>query len=387
MEGIKANEVERVTLSENFISSQKDFAIELLKKSYLQKQNQNTLISPLSIVVALAMVANGADGETKEQMLKVLGNSLTMEELNHNLYSYVTSLPSDDKQKLNVANSIWLKEDPLFSVEEAFLQTNADYYKASAYYAPFNNQTVKDINNWVKNKTDRMIDKVIDKIPEETIAYLVNALLFEGAWTRTYERSQVSNGTFTAINGEKKSVKMMKSSEYGFVQTTNATGVVKPYKGNAYSFVALLPNESIEFNSFIESLNSKEVANAIKNRYSNTVITKIPKFEYDYSIELKEILVDMGMGLAFNPNFANFSKLGHYENGNIFIGNVLHKTSIKVAEKGTKAGAVTVISMDKATSVEPGEIKYVYLDRPFVYMIINNESSLPIFIGCVTNIN
>lgn len=390
MKGIKAKEVQTVSLNDEFIRSQNNFSIELFKKSYLTNRSQNTLISPLSVYLALAMTANGADGQTLEEMQRVLGGNLTLEQININLVNYVKSLPNDDKQKLKIANSIWFKDDPLLTVEQAFLQTNADYYGASAYKAPFNNQTVKDINNWVKNKTERTIDKAIENISKDAVMYLVNALLFEGEWTAIYEHDEVKKEKFTSIHGEERDVKMMLSNESFFVKTNNATGVIKRYKGNAYSFVALLPNEGIEFDSFINSLSPEEVYNAVSGYSSARVITKIPKFSYEYNINLKEVLSDMGMPSAFLVENADFSRLGSYEpkeEWNIYVMNVIHRTSISVAERGTKAGAVTVIEMGKDTTSGPDETKYVYLNRPFVYMIINNQTSLPIFMGCVTDIN
>ena len=159
-----------------------DFAIRLFKAS--EESGKNTLISPLSVLCALAMTANGAEEETLAQMEEVLG--MTTEELNLYLYSYMQNLPQGEKYKLSLANSIWFTEDERFTVNQDFLQTNANYYGADIYKAPFDNQTLKDINNWVKQNTDEMIPEILDKIPDEAIMYLVNALAFEAEWMEIY---------------------------------------------------------------------------------------------------------------------------------------------------------------------------------------------------------
>ena len=150
MDGITPNNVNALDDLSSGSADTTDFAIRLFKQT--NEDGKNTLISPLSVLCALAMTANGADGETREQMEAVLG--MSVEELNLYLYSYINSLPQGEKYKLSVANSIWFKDDSRFTVNQSFLQTNADYYGAEIYKSPFDKQTLKDINNWVKNETD-----------------------------------------------------------------------------------------------------------------------------------------------------------------------------------------------------------------------------------------
>ena len=159
-----------------------DFAVRLFRSS--QEDGENTLISPLSVLYALALTANGAEGETLKEMESVIG--IDKEMLNFYLYDYLKNLPQDDKNKLSLANSIWFTDDERFTVNKDFLQTNADYYGADIYKAPFNSQTCKDINNWVNKKTDKMIPEILDKIPSEAVMYLVNALAFEAEWEEIY---------------------------------------------------------------------------------------------------------------------------------------------------------------------------------------------------------
>lgn len=358
-----------------------DFALSLFKTS--NEEGKNTLISPLSILCALSMTANGARGETLEQMEDVMG--MTVEELNLYLYSYMNSLPQSQKCKLNLANSIWFKDDKSFTANQDFLQTNADYYGASLYKAPFDKSTLNGINDWVKEKTDGMIPKVIDEIPPEAVMYLVNALAFEAEWSDIYEKNQVRDGTFTKEDGTEQSAEFMYSEEHCYLEDEKATGFMKYYKGGNYAFVALLPNENVTVSEYLNSLDGESL-NALFSSTGGSVQAAIPKFETKYSAEMSEILKSMGMPLAFDEDNADFSGLGSSSAGNIYINRVIHKTFISVAEKGTKAGAATVIEMATKGDSAPNEIKRVYLDRPFVYMLVDCENNLPFFIGTMMDI-
>ena len=359
-----------------------DFAIRLLKQT--NENDKNTLISPLSVMCALAMTTNGAKGETREQMESVLG--MSVESLNLYLYSYLKSLPQGEKYKLNVANSIWFTNDDSFVVNQDFLQANADYYGADIYKTPFNNQTLKDINNWVNNETDNMIPKVLEDISDDEVMYLVNALAFEAEWARIYESDQVYNRTFTKEDGTKQDVELMYSTEGEYLENENATGFIKYYKHSKYAFVALLPNEGVSVSNYIDSLDGESITAMLANAKSVKVETAIPKFETEYDVEMSDILKAMGMTNAFDISMADFSEMGYYSEGNIYIDKVIHKTYIQVGEKGTKAGATTVIDMNGGSAGPTDELKRVYLDRPFVYMLIDCEANTPLFIGTVMGI-
>ena len=356
-----------------------DFAVRLFRAS--EKRGENTLISPLSVLCALAMTANGAEGETLEQMEAVLG--MTAEDLNQYLYSYMKNLPQGGKDKLNLANSIWFTEDERFAVNQDFLQVNADYYGADIYQVPFDGQTCKDINNWVKQKTDGMIPEILDQIPPEAVMYLVNALAFEAEWAEVYKEHQVREGKFTKEDGTKQDTEFMYSSEGVYLEDEKASGFIKYYQGGRYAFAAMLPNEGVSVSDYIATLDGGSLNALLADPRYTAVQTAIPKFEMEYSVEMSDILKGMDMPKAFDADCAEFGGLGATEDGNICISRVLHKTFISVGEKGTKAGAATVVEMlnEGAMAADPQEVKRVYLDRPFVYMLIDCENNIPFFIG------
>ncbi|EGD52445.1 proteinase inhibitor I4 serpin [Thermoanaerobacter ethanolicus JW 200] len=381
MEGIKANPVSEKNIDEKFINNTADFSIEIFKK--LIDHKKNSLISPLSVMLALAMTANGADKETLSQMEKTLGKDISIEDLNKYLYTYMKKLSNEEKSKLTIANSIWLKENDFMPFKD-FLQIIADYYKADIFKAAFDSSTVSNINNWVKSKTNGMIDKILNKIDPEDVMYLINAVAFDAEWETVYEKHNIYKDIFTDINGNKQKAEFMRSEENFYIEDKNAIGFIKPYAKKHYSFAAIIPNENMTIGEYIKTLTGEKFINLIKNAKTTLVHASLPKFKYDYEINLNSTLESLGMKDAFSPEKANFTKLGTSYVGNIFISEVLHKTFISVDEKGTKAGAVT--SVDMTSTGMPVNPKIVKLDRPFVYAIIDNKTNLPIFIGTVMSI-
>ncbi len=360
-------------------------SIDLFKAMSKASENKNLLISPLSIQLALAMTANGAKGQTKAEMEKLLGGNMTIEELNLYLNNYVSLLPSDDKYKMHIANSIWFRdEEERLTVNESFLEKNKDFYGAQIFKKNFNDsQTVKDINDWVNNNTDGMIDKIVDSISGDTVMYLINALCFDAEWENQYLLSDIAKRDFTNISSETKKVDMMHSEESNYIETADAKGFLKYYKDKKYAFVALLPNEN-DIYGYIDSLTPEYIESALNNVQNKGGYAVLPKFSYEYELSMNGVLKSLGMPTAFDAYKADFTDMATSTRGNIYIGDVLHKTFIQVDELGTKAGAVTKVEMwDECAPMYAWELT---LDRPFVYMIIDCESNLPIFIGTLTDI-
>ena len=351
----------------------KDFAVNLFREA--AQEGENTLVSPLSVLTALAMAANGAEGDTLTQMETTLGG--TREDLNQWLGGF-----KDDDQ-LKQANGIWVKDDQKFTPDDAFLTTVQKAYDAILTEAPFDEATRDEINDWVRQETDGMIDGIVDEIPEEAIMYLINALSFEAAWENPYDEFQVQESVFTTEDGRELDVEMMYGTAYDYLRTENATGFRQWYEDEDYAFVALLPNEGVTVAELVDSLTGEQLAQLLAQPEEDVVQTAIPKFEAESDFELSEVLTNMGMDKVFDDTLANFSSLGTYENRNIYINRVLHKTSIQVAEQGTKAGAATAVEIAYATGAfgPAEEPTTVYLDRPFVYMIVERETGLPLFMG------
>lgn len=358
-----------------------EFSVELLQNS--AASGENTLLSPVSVLCALAMTANGARGGTLAQMEEVFGASLP--ELNRFLGAYLGGLPSAKNTQLRLANSIWLRDDDTLKVERSFLQSNADYYGAAAYRAPFDGGTLKAVNGWVRDCTDGQIHEILDEISPDAVMYLVNALAFDAEWENIYREDQVRDGVFTTEAGKTRDAELLYGTEHRYLEGGGAAGFLKYYEGRGYAFAALLPDEGVPLSDYIASLTGPKLLELLQNPQDTEVFTAIPKFGSEYSAELGGVLQAMGMTDAFDMDRADFTGLGTSENGNLYIGRVLHKTRIAVDERGTKAGAASAVEarVGSAALVEP---KTVHLNRPFVYLLLDCETSLPLFIGVMADI-
>ncbi len=379
MAGITPRESEPATVPDDASAFAVDFAARLFRATY---DGKNTLLSPLSALVALAMTANGAAGETRAQMESALG--LTVGELNAFFAAYLASLKKDDGVTLAVADSIWLRDDPRFSVKEDFLQINADVYRAGAFRAPFDKTTVKDVNQWVKDHTDGLIDKILDDLRGDDLALLVNALLFDGKWASPYTlNTQKSSGLFHKEDGTDATVTFLSSGEKRYLSDGDrAVGFIKPYVGGRYAFAALLPAEGTALADYVATLSGERITEILTSAENVTFQTKMPKFETRFETDLKDALSAMGMTDAFLLEKADFS--GISETTPLYLGEVIHKTFIEVGEKGTRAGAVTA-PRGKGGSEQP-DLK-VFLDRPFVYILFDTTTNIPLFIGTLNDPN
>ena len=343
----------------------------------------NMLVSPLSVLAALSMTANGAKGETLAQMENVLG--MDVASLNGWMHTYRKSLPDTKDSSLKLANSLWFTDDASFTPSESFLKTNADYYGAGVFRTKFDAAALTAINNWVSAHTNDMIRNILDQIPENAMMYLVNALAFDAAWESAYEEHQVRPQTFTCVDGTETEVTMLYSEEGAYLEDDWAAGFIKYYKGRDYAFVALLPKEGMTPAQYLEKVSGESLHGLLSAPEDIKVFAAMPKFEMGYSVELSEVLQNLGMTDAFDGERADFSGIGTSTAGGLFISRVLHKTAIAVTEQGTRAGAATAVELRATGAVEIEEYREVNLNRPFVYMLIDCENNLPFFIGTMEN--
>lgn len=350
-----------------------DFAIRLFQKS--MEEDKNTLISPLSVLAALSMTANGAEGETLTQMETVLGQS--KDALNA-WYKYDTDKSGD---YLHLANAVFVKDDPELTVNDAFIKTVEKWYETDSVVTDFNEHALNSINQYVEDNTHGMVKNILDEIPDEAVMYLINALAFEARWANPYNEYAVQENVFTTEDGREQPIELMYSEEYDvYIEDDLFTGFLKNYEGGRYIFAALLPNEGVSVAEVADSLSAASMTDKLTSRWGGTVLTAMPKFQTEFDVEMSEVLQAMGMTDAFDPYKADFSSLATYSGDNIFLNRVLHKTFISVGEQGTRAGAATVIEV-AAEAAPPEEPKTVILNRPFIYMIWDTETYTPIFMG------
>lgn len=375
-----------------FIDSQTKFTVDLFRRTYSEGKGENDLISPYSVVQALGMTANGANGKTLEEMEKVLGDGMPIESLNRYFRGEreMTVNKSEwAKWSFSTASSIWAINDRTrIQVLPSFIQNCVDYYASDFYIAPFDDTTLNDVNNWVNEKTNKMIPKILEAIEPDDVMYLVNAVAFEAEWAEQYEEHMVSGGKFTAADGTVQEAKMMESYET-YIGDENTDGIVKNYAGGRYAFAALLPDENTPIDKYIEELTPEKLTDLLLSRYGKNrqqADAKLPKFKCEYENELNGELEAMGMPTAFNrgADFTNMSAIADVHP--IHIGYVKHKTFIDLDEKGTKAAAATIVVMkDECAPMKPE--KEIVFDRPFVYCIFDTDTNIPMFIGVLNSLS
>lgn len=372
-------------IDDEFILAQTDFSLELMKQSLSYSAEnglENTFISPYSAMQALAMTANGADGETRDGMEKALGG-IPIETLDQYLYTLRSSQPNDEGCSLLTANSVWTRDEgDRITVKPEFLRTSVDYFNAEVYNVPFDNSALEAINSWVDRNTKGMIPSILDRINEDAVMYLINAVVFEAEWERPYEHGSAVKYEFRNSDGTTAEIPMLSGEESYYIGDENSSGIFKYYKGRRYAFAALLPDEGITAEDYVNGLTSEKLHDILSTPKYEDIYATIPKFSIDYSITLNDALSDMGMSSAFDSR-ANFSKMADTASGVLYISAVKHKTHIELDENGTKAAAATSVEMsDNAIMIPEKVIKF---DRPFVYAIVDTETSLPVFLGVFTN--
>ena len=349
-------------------------------------RTRNVLISPDSILTAMAMAENGASGNTLSEMEKAFGN-VPVEDLNRYLYSLNNRLTSSKSVKYHIADSVWFRKNEIM-VKDEFLKKNADYFRAQIFAAPFSAKTLKDINNWVYNNTRGMIPSILNRLTDDNVLILLNAIAFEGRWMDEYSDHQVSSKPFYNEDGSvQKNVNMLSGRESTYVNIGGADGFVKPYAGGEIAFMGLQTPEGMTVDQFIQSLDADDFIQGYRDKTDKyDVITKMPEFKYDYDTSLVDTLKDLGIKDAFSDDFADFSGITPPDQP-VVISDVIHKTHIELDRCGTKAAAVTAVIVDKASSMPvEKEKKNVSLDHPFVYAIIDTESGIPLFIGTVKTV-
>ena len=381
-DGITAQTIDTRTDLTDDSSAVMDFAAALLRQT---AGREGVLLSPVSLLYALGMTANGASGETLAQLEQATG--MDRDTLNDYLYTYRMSLPENTKKcRLSLANSLWVRDS--FRMEDSFLDACVNYYDAEVYRSVFDETTVSDLNHWVDSKTDGMIDKLLEEAPGSmTMLYLVNAVCFDAKWQEPYEKSQIQQGAaFTAIDGTRQTADLLWSEESIYLSDDDTSGFMKYYDGGRYAFVGLLPQEGISLEDYIAGLTGGKLHALLNDHQYGQVEAAIPRFTASSSLELSDALRAMGVNDAFDVAKADLRTMGGAPNDQLHIGRVLQKTYLELDENGTKAAAVTAVEAT-AGSAEPPEVHRVVLDRPFVYMIVDTHANLPLFLGTVTTVS
>lgn len=369
-----ATEPNTVTEEEKDGIAQKaaDFALDLLRRC--ENGEKNCVLSPYSILTALAMTENGADGETLRQFEEVLGMPCGT------LNGYLKDCFAGEGEEVASANSVWLREEADLKLKEDYQALVRELFGAELFTAPFDAQTVGQVNAWVSEHTKERIREIVDTL-EDASMVLINALSFDAKWENPFDSSKVRDGIFTAADGTAQEVEMLSGKENAYLDDGMATGFIKPYEGGKYSFVALLPNEDTDLQTYLASLTGSALLELIRSASQEQVAVIMPKLRTETSLRLSGQLFAMGLTNAFTAA-ADFSRMASAAQ---HIDEVIHKTFLRIDEEGTEAGAATAVIMTRSAA-RPFTGPSVTLDRPYIMAIVDNETDALLFLGVINQI-
>lgn len=371
---------------QHIVSSNNQLGFELLAKAP-RDEDGNIFVSPTSLFIALAMIYNGADGETKKEMEKVLHlQGLNPDDLNKANASLMTKLnEKTDQIQLSIANSMWLNEK--YDFQDDFASKNQNYFNAKLEEFDITDpQTPKMINDWVKQETNGKIDKIIEnKLSDDLVAILMNAIYFKGNWSHPFDASLTEERSFTIEDGSTKELSLMElHADLFYMENDLFQAVSLPYgEEESMSMKVFLPKESVgieELERKVTSDNWNQWLNGFSER-KGTVL--LPKFKLEYEVQLKEPLNALGMPSAFDQS-ANFSSLIK-EELDFYISEVKQKTFIEVNEEGTEAAAVTSTKMGATAMPSVFEPFHMEVNRPFFIAIVDDTTDVILFMGLINN--
>lgn len=375
-------EVKSVNISSDFAAKTSNFAFDFWKNLQADESvDKNYFISPLSLHIALGMLLNGADTDTKKEIQKVLGlENQSMEEINKTYLELIENLPKVDPKVVNtIANSIW--QDKNFTSEQTFIDNLTSSFKARLYNEDFGNPaTVDKINKWASDNTNTKIKKILEQIEPSQVMFLINALYFKGDWTKEFKTENTQKAEFVGTNTTKMVDMMNQTTEFKYADLKDYQLVELPYGGEKYTMNIVLPkNTSIE--NVVKNLNAATWQSAQNSLTKRKVVVGLPKFKIEYSKKLNGILQQMGMVKAFSDQ-ADLSKIAKPA-GKLKVGFVKQDTFVAVDEKGTEAAAVTTIGIEVTSLPVYPEI---ICNKPFAFLITEKTSNTIMFIGKVSNL-
>ena len=366
------------TEAKAFIANTNEFALDFFRSIAGNEVEENYMVSPVSLSMALGMVHNGAAGETLKAFDEVLGGGNALADSNSYNGMLMESISSSSSgTTLNLANAIWIQEG--FPVEKEFVETNKRYYDSEVANVDFQKgSTVDKVNKWALDNTNGKIKDFVQEFGDETRLFLANAVYFKSQWKYRFNTDRTIQRPFYLSETNSIEVPMMNmTAEVATAYTDLFSAIALPYKEDRFEMVILLPNFGITTNTIIENMDGTELASLFSDNRKSELEIGIPRFKLEYSKTLNDALTELGLGIAFD-NEANFK--GINKETDLFISSVFQKTFIEVNEEGTEAAAVTGVAVG-VTSAPPSFVA----DRPFLYIIRERFTGVICFMGKVGN--
>lgn len=367
------------TIEKNLIQSNYIFGLELFKRINERDKDKNIFISPLSVSFAIGMVLNGAGSQTYDSIKKTLFvTDLSQTEINQSYKSLTDLLLGvDPKVKFKIANAIFYRNN--ITIKNNFFDENKKYFNALIEGLDFATPaSVNKINKWANENTEGKIPIIVERISENEIMFLLNAVYFKADWKLPFDKSMTRDDWFKKSIKDSVACKMMTQEiNAGYFENDNFQVIELPYSNGAYSMGIILPKIGQNIDQIIKNLSEESLKQCFDQMEPREVKLFLPKFQIRYKIDLSPVLKSLGMSIAFDPENADFTKI--YEGPErAYITNVAHSTFVEVNEEGTEAAAVTSITIG-ITSIRDRIV--VRCDRPFLFMIKEKNTNSIVFIG------
>jgi serine protease inhibitor len=365
------------------IESANGFAFDIFSQVLNSaNENENVMISPLSISYALSMTVNGAKGDTRDAMLEALRlKGISIDAINSSYKNLTRALLAVDKRVLmSIANSVWIEND--FTVKKSFTDILTDYYNADEKTFDINDASAPDkINAWIEDNTNGLIKKMIDKLNDNTVMLLINAIYFKGKWKSQFEESKTIQMPFFKSGGNQINVPMMKQKTDFSVYEGNGFILAEfPYGQGNFVMDVILPDEQGGLSNTVASVSDESFNAWLSLMNERETDVSFPRFKYGFKKTLKDVLTDMGMGIAFT-NGADLSNIT--DQYDLLINEVTHQTYIETNEEGTEAAAATVVDIGIVSMPPPALV--FKMDHPFIYIIRETTTNSIIFMGRVAD--
>lgn len=362
------------------------FSFKLYDQLLKSRTSDNTFVSPASVMLALAMTYNGANGTTREAMARTLEfEGMSLEDVNRSFADLKSTLvPDDPKVQLKIANSLWVRNG--FVLNPAFIARNKQHYSAEIANLNFADPAApKTINSWVSKNTEGKIEKIIDQISPDDVLFLINAIYFKGQWHVEFKKENTKPDVFKLGGGKQKELPMMSQSRtFFYFKGKDFQSVMLPYGKGRVSMYVFLPDEEKGLDQFEKDLTPENWDLWMRSFHFNPGDLTLPRFKVEWESVLNEALKALGMAEAFDPLRADFSQMAKVSSGKgLFISEVKQKSWCEVNEEGTEAAAATSVGM--TTTSAPREKFVMKVDRPFFFVIRDNSTGVVLFMGSVRN--
>jgi serine protease inhibitor len=362
------------------------FGWKLLSQISENAGSRNFLFSPASIGWCLAMVSNGAEGSTREEIAAALETKgFNATDLNRAYSEWKKSWNAiDPKVQLEIANSIWARKG--IALKPEFVAMNKTYFDAETAELDFNHPSaLTTINGWVKAKTRNKIDKIVDEINPDTVIFLINAIYFNGKWTKAFDATKTKEEDFTTGSGSRKKLPMMhQRGSYQYLEQDEFQAIRLPYGNKRLSMDLFLPSEKIGLKKFLDLVTNENWNQWTSDFSESDGEIALPRFRVEYEITLNDALKALGMKTAFDPQHADFGAMVQ-TTAKTYISSVKHKAFAEVNEEGTEAAAVTSTEI-RVTSMPIGRKPFqMIVNRPFFFVIRDQSTSAVLFAGSVVS--